>query len=245
MIKPADQLVILVNHNNFSLTILVKMMKRVLFSGGCVVAGIVLDRQHGEKINFAVLEVLRALSPCSSSIETPEDFIKTATKTSDRSKYAVLSTINSETKAISSRTIQPFPAEIDESTGGPVLYFNTNKFTRKVQDLSANPSVSLVYLREDRMSCVSYMGTCERVPYPESTRHWEDWLYMFYPMGPNELEGSPFTTWRIRPTSVTLLNYTGNISSSRQDARAPEIALNKQSNSWVIACTGKEGDGAA
>jgi general stress protein 26 len=222
------------------------MLQRALLSSVSLGAGVWLGVNHGDKFSFIGAGIDRALKPESSaSIDTPDGFIKVAMKTSDKSKFAVLSTINSVTKGISSRTIQPFPAEIDEKTGGPVLYFNTNKFTRKVKDLNSNSVVSLVYLREDDMSCVSYMGTCERVPYPESTKHWEDWLYMFYPMGPNELEGSPFTTWRIRPTSITLLSLKDNISSSRSDIRPPEIALDLETSRWVIACSGKEdGTGA-
>ncbi len=73
-------------------------------------------------------------------------------------------------------------------------------------DLQTNPYVSLVYLNEANMSSVSFMGTAERVPYPESTKHWEDWLYVFYPEGNNENAGSRFTTWRIRPDKFTLVS---------------------------------------
>jgi hypothetical protein len=93
---------------------------------------------------------------------------------------------NIMTRRISSRTVQPFSIEFE--AGSPVIYFNSNNLGRKCVDMAANPYVSLVYLNEQDMSCASFMGTVERVPYPESTMggHWASWLYMFYPEGPDE-----------------------------------------------------------
>ena len=64
------------------------------------------------------------------------------------------------TRRISSRTIQPFAVEFED--GSPVIYFNTNKNSRKMTDMQKNPYVSLTYLNEASMSCVAFMGTVER-----------------------------------------------------------------------------------
>ena len=146
------------------------------------------------------------------------------------------------TRRISSRTIQPFAVELEN--GSPVIYFNSNNLGRKCVDMTASPYVSLVYLNELDMSCASFMGKVERVPYPESTQggHWADWLYMFYPEGPDESKGSRFSTWRIRPDKITLISYKDDIGSSRYDGRPPELRFNHARKQWEVHCTGNKED---
>jgi hypothetical protein len=52
------------------------------------------------------------------------------TATTNKNKFAVLSTLNAhpEKGAIASRTIQPFEVEYEEDR--PVIFFNTNRLTR-------------------------------------------------------------------------------------------------------------------
>jgi general stress protein 26 len=138
-------------------------------------------------------------------------------------KYGVLSTAHPLT-TVASRTIQPFEVEFNDQ-GNPEIYFNTNKYARKVPQLEANQDVTLAYLDQNRMCCVTYTGKCERMPYPESTRHWRDWLWVIFPEGNDESQGSRFTTWRVRPHTINYVNLSEGIVSSRYDGRPPEIVL--------------------
>ena len=90
------------------------------------------------------------------------------------------------------------------------------------------------------MSCVVYIGTCERIPYPQSTRHWRDWLYMFYPEGSDESAGSRFTTWKVVPKRITVLSFTDGVSSFRNDGRPPELEYDEEREVWSMACNGRE-----
>lgn len=142
--------------------------------------GLYLGTKHHDKIEFAGVYVLKYMpTESTKTIEhiTPAEFITKAVAISNRNKFAILSTVDAdsvENVTPSSRAIQPFPVEFDED-GNPLIYFNTNKLTRKVGQLSLNPRASLSFVHEVNMSCVTYSGVCERVPYPQSTRHWEDW----------------------------------------------------------------------
>lgn len=114
--------------------------------------------------------------------------------------------------------------------------------TRKFADLNQSNEVNLTYLNQAEMSCVSYTGTCERVPYPESTKHWRDWLYLFYPEGSDESAGSRFTTWKVIPKRITVLSFTDGVASYRNDGRPPELELNKGSGVWELVCNGRDDD---
>jgi hypothetical protein len=100
--------------------------------------------------------------------------------------------------------------------------------------------VNLTYLNQADMSCVSFPGTCERVPYPESTKHWREWLYMFYPEGSDESAGSRFTTWKVLPKRITVLSFTDGVACHRRDGRPPELEYNAQSQRWEMVCNGRE-----
>ena len=120
------------------------------------------------------------------------------------------------------------------------LSFTYTSFCRKFEDLNLSDQVTLTYLNQQEMSCVCYIGTCERVPYPQSTRHWRDWLYMFYPEGPDESTGSRFTTWKVVPRRITVLSFSDGVSSNRNDGRPPELEYNKMSQAWELVCNGRE-----
>jgi general stress protein 26 len=161
--------------------------------------------------------------PSKSPLSSPQNYLDAAVAMTNSLKYGVLSTAHPVT-SVASRTIQPFEVEFD-AQGNPEIYFNTNKFARKVPQLEANQDVTLAYLDQSRMCCVTYTGRCERMPYPESTRHWRDWLWVIFPEGNDESKGSRFTTWRVRPHTINYVNLSEGVVSSRYDGRPPEIVL--------------------
>ena len=58
--------------------------------------------------------------------------------------------------------------------GNPCIYFNTNVHSQKVKQLQADGRVNMTYLDPGTLTCITYYGDCERVPYPESAQngHW-------------------------------------------------------------------------
>lgn len=164
----------------------------------------------------------------------------------------------------------------------PALSLHSPHSHRKYADLHSSSAVTLTYLNQTDMSCVSLTGTCHqvsprhspcpaltavcitscsplpsairllmcsppvslllKVPYPQSTLHWRDWLYMFYPEGSDESAGSRFTTWKITPTRVTVLSFSDGVHSSRHDGRPPELMKTDEAG-WVMVCDGREDGG--
>ena len=114
---------------------------------------------------------------------------------------------------------------------------------RKFEDLNNSNEVTLTYLNQAEMSCVVYIGTCERIPYPQSTRHWREWLYMFYPEGNDESAGSRFTTWKVVPRRITVLSFTDGVTSNRRDGRPPELEYDDLNGRWELVCNGREVEG--
>lgn len=214
------------------------MYRSLLSASGCAfVTGLTVGAYHEDKVHFAIHGLSQIFSKSiPHEFDNPKFYIEKASKISGSMKYGVLSTIDNGT--VVSRTVQPFPVEFDEQ-GNPLIYFNTSRLTRKVDQMNNCNRVTMTYLNQKDMSCAVYMGTVERVPYPESLKHWEEWLLMFFPEGNNELEGSRFTTWRIRPTTITILSYKEGISSARDDSRPPEVRYNTEKKNWQVICDGR------
>lgn len=168
-------------------------------------------------------------------LTSPELFLSKACAVTESIKYASLSTHNGV--EIASRAVQPFKVEIDKQ-GSPTIYFNTNKLSRKYKEMTENSEVALTYIDQGKMACVTFVGKVDRIAYPESVKHWNDSLLMFYPEGNNENNGSRFSTWKITPRCVNLVSYRDGIASVRHDSRPPEVRFDEQSGKWQFECTG-------
>jgi general stress protein 26 len=208
--------------------------------GGAV--GMYLGMKQHDKLEIALAKLASFVnSPLRQNpLATAQSFMQLAVETTGQSKYGVLSTVNAD-GGVSSRAVQPFAVEFDRS-GNPEIYFNTNKFTKKVTEMSNNSKVAMAYLNPAKMSCVTYVGEVERVPYPESTRHWEQWLYAVFPEGNDESKGSRFTTWRLKPSSIQYVSISDNIGSERVDGKSPELVYDRPTGKWVVYSDGKEED---
>lgn len=202
------------------------------------VAGAAVGWQKHDQIDFAISTTKLKFLPPVDYLKTPQSFMTKAIETTNNLKFAVLSTMNNE-RGIASRAIQPFPVECDED-GNLCIFFNTNKLSRKYKEMLDRPEVTLSYLDQQRLTCVVYTGLVERIPYPQSTNHWESWLYMFYPEGNDEENGSRFSTWCVRVHRISMISYTEGICSHRNDSKGPEVILDQNENKWIFYCDGKE-----
>ena len=157
------------------------------------------------------------------------ELMRRAIEAANSCSYTIVSSLDSSSKvpnSLISRTVEPFKIELEDES--PAIYFNTSKLSQKVRDFEASPRVTLTYLNESRMSCVSFCGSMERVPYPASLRHWNPKLFIFYPNGPHDTAENPdcvFTTWRFSPDKITLVSLSEGIVSSRADRRPPTLSL--------------------
>lgn len=230
-------------------------MKRAIFLwGSSAFIGVSFGAKYSDKVQFAQQKVISYSKQCydehfggtdasettSHTLTSKQVLQNAVSKTRDSGEFAVLSTTSSSDGFVSSRLIQPFPVEFDPVSGKPVIYFNTNKLSRKVEDMTKSPQVTLTYVSEKHMSYVAWRGPVRRISYPESTKHWNDSLYMFYPEGNNEAKGSRFTTWVLEPNNVQMVAVVDNMASERDDWRPPEIALDGSSTGWVLVCDGKD-----
>lgn len=134
-------------------------------------------------------------------------------------EFAVLSTINKD-GGVSSRLIQPFEVEGDLENNEPLIYFNTNLLSRKAAEMAANSKVSLSYVNHRSMSYVTWQGNAIRIPKPQDKNHWREWLYVFYPEGP---DGNRFSTWKVVPEKVQVVSITENLVSTQENWAPPEV----------------------
>ena len=232
------------------------MIGRLLLASGGVVTGIYLGSKHCDKVEFAKQKLLSVTRNAMAQwtegsendiVEKSNPHLTSAKQlmrkavgvTRDSGKFAILSTTSSEDGHVASRLIQPFPVEFDPVSGLPVVYFNTNKLSRKFDDMNKCPDVALTYMNEKNMSYVTYRGQVRRIAYPQSTQHWHDGLYMFYPEGNNEEKGSRFTTWVLVPRSIQMVSVADGLVSERDDWRPPEVCLDSASTNWILTCNGQ------
>lgn len=230
-------------------------MNRAVILCGSVMGGVLFGSKYSDKVEFAKQKVCSGMyeffleqfgktdnnEMSNSQTSSPKKFLNKAVSVSrDSGKFAVLSTTSSVDGFVSSRLIQPFPVEFDPVSGRPVVYFNTNKLSRKVQDMNKTPNVTLTYLNEKNMSYVTYRGPVRRIPYPKSKDHWNDSLYMFYPEGSNEDKGSRFTTWMLDVKDIQYVGVTDGVVSVRDDWRPPELHFDDTSSTWIMACNGQD-----
>lgn len=204
------------------------------FAGGCWV-GIT----YGNQMEFAYTRLRNSLQYSRREPEEPRyglDYAIALAKSGG--PYAILSTSNGD--AISTRLIEPHSIEFDENENRPVIYFNTSLKSRKCRDMEINPKVSLIYVDLTRLRYVSFSGKVERIPFPDSTNYWKSHLIAFFPEGNGE--ESNFSTWKITPQTISFVDISGGVVSTRKDFRAPEIRYDEGERKWVSMCDGKEKD---
>mmetsp|Transcript_12385 Transcript_12385/g.18782 ORF Transcript_12385/g.18782 Transcript_12385/m.18782 type:complete len:233 (+) Transcript_12385:52-750(+) len=230
------------------------MMRPLLFGGSAALVGVWTGAKYHEEVKlakssvgFKLNEMLIDIGFMDREVEYKPDYLRDGDslmraaigQARSSGKYAVLSTQAGD-NTIASRMIQPLSVEFDKTTGHPTVYFTTNKLSRKVNEMKACPKVTLTFLDQKKMSCLSIVGSVERVPYPESAEYWNESLRIFYPEGGDESKGSRFTLWKLSPRTMQLVNASNDVVSTRDDWRPLEVECVDGENTWEITCTGKD-----
>jgi general stress protein 26 len=100
------------------------------------------------------------------------------------------------------RTMDPFPPDEDM-----VVWFGTNRRTRKVQEIENDPRVTLYYAAPEADGYVSVYGTARLVDDPdEKARRWKPEWERFYPD-----RESTYLLIAVTPERMEIVSYTRGI----------------------------------
>lgn len=183
-----------------------------------------------------------ATSKTPVDMNSAKDLMKQAVTICDASEFAVLSNKGKD-GSIASRMIEPFKTVLDEE-GSPIVSFNTNKLSRKYEELKKNPQVTVTYMDKNNLAYVVFKGEAKQVQAPESQKYWCSSLLLFYPEGGDEAKGSRFTAWEVKPEQISMCDISQNVTPTQEDWRPPELRKGAKSSSWEIVCKGRLEDEA-
>lgn len=123
-----------------------------------------------------------------------ESTLAAARATIGRRSYCVL--VTHDEVEMDGRVVQR-ARRPDESL---TLWFGTTPTSRKVAQIRADPSVTVIFLDDSRTAGVTLRGSIEIVEDPaERRRHFRSSWWAFFPDGP---EGDDFVALRFVPTAV-------------------------------------------
>ena len=217
----------------------IAMLRNVLMCGVSAGVGMAIGVTQSEAIRVSMNVLRRGAEGDASVVSSPQRLMdKAVGLAKEAGPFAVLSTTSASGGSAAPKSRVIVADGIAVEGGGPVIYFNTNRLSRKLKELEANDRVTLTYLHPKTLGYVNFEGVAERVPYPESAKHWADHLYLHYPEGPDESKGSRFTLWRIKPDRIQCVCILEGLQSVRDDWRPPELELSKDKQ-WQIACDGR------
>jgi general stress protein 26 len=127
-----------------------------------------------------------------------EAVIKAAREVVGAARYATLSTIDELGGYLYSRVVDPFPPE-DNFT----IWIGTNAESRKVQQLTRNPRVVLLYFDPPRQHYVSIMGSATIVrDQAEKSRRFKPEWQAFYKNGS---DGDDYVLIRVAPSQLEIV----------------------------------------
>lgn len=172
-------------------------------------------------------------------ITSAKDLIGQAVSICDASEFAVLSNKGRD-GTVSSRMIEPFKTVLDKD-GSPILSFNTNRLSRKFEELQKNPEVTVTYMDKNNLAYAVFKGEAKQVSASDSDKYWCSSLLLFYPEGGDASKGSRFTAWEMRPKQISMVDVSENVTPTDRDWRPPEIQRGDK-GVWSVICSGRNED---
>lgn len=130
-------------------------------------------------------------------------------------RYCALITVDS-TGQPNVRAMDPFLP--DENM---VVWFGTNRNSRKVREIRNNPKVTLYYSDENGAGYVAIIGTATLVDDPKEKANWwkEEWTEFY-----NDQKES-YLLIKVVPEKLEILNYKHNILSDTLTWKTPSIGF--------------------
>ena len=117
------------------------------------------------------------------------------------------------------RVMDPFPPEADFT-----VWFGTNPKSRKVNQITKNPKVTLYYLAADASGYVVIHGIAQLVDDQlEKDKHWKEEWEAFYP---NKTDG--YLLIKVTPKSMEIISYTHGIVGDPETWKPPVVLFDSK-----------------
>jgi general stress protein 26 len=173
--------------------------------------------------NATILAIALLMSltiPCAGAAQAAPartEVIAAARDIMQTARYATLVSIGADGHP-QARVIDPFVPEADFT-----IWVGTNRQTRKVGEIRANPRVTLLYFNADAGEFVTLIGTATLVDDAASkARHWKDEWVAFYPNGRTD---ESYMLIRIHPIRLEVVSPARGILNDVKTWRPVTIDL--------------------
>ncbi len=142
---------------------------------------------------------------------------KAATDIIHRVPYCALITLDEKGQP-QARTMEPFPPEENF-----VIWFGTNRNSRKVREIKNDPRVTVYYQDGSGNGYVVITGIALLVDDPEQKeKHWNEHWARFYP------DRSDYLLIKVIPKTLEMVSYQHDLTGDKVTWRAPHIELGKR-----------------
>jgi len=158
-------------------------------------------------------------SPETARGETGEraKVVTAAREVMQKARFCALVTIGRDGHP-QARIVDPLAPELDMT-----VWIATNPVTRKVEEIRANPRVTLIYFDPSGPAYVTLLATAELVTdFAERARHWKEEWAAFYKNGHR---GDDFVLIRSKPMRLELVSHGHGIVNDPVSWRPTAIEL--------------------
>ena len=169
----------------------------------------------------AIVFALLINLPLSGSAEeltqstSPSELLEIAREVIDSAGSCALITLDSNGRP-RARTMDPFPPEDDF-----VVWFGTNRFSRKVEEIRNDPRVTIYYHDPESPGYVTIEGTATLVDDPEEkSQRWREEWSEFYP----DREGV-YLLIKVVPTRLEVISVSHGIVGDPETWTPPDVDL--------------------
>jgi len=141
----------------------------------------------------------------------------------ENAEYCFLITVDAGGQP-QARLMQPFPPEKDFT-----IWMGTHPKTRKVEQIRANPKVTVAYQDAKAPGYVTLIGTARVVDTIETRKaHWRDDWGDFFPGGP---AGPNYAVIEIKPQRIELISAANEMVTA---PGAPPVILERRGETWRL-----------
>ncbi len=128
-------------------------------------------------------------------------------------RYCTLVTLD-KTGRPQVRTMDPFAPD-----DGMVVWFGTNRRSRKVEQIRNDPRVALHYLAPSGAGYVSISGRARIVDDPsETARYWKDEWTSFY-----QNKKADYVLIAVKPETLEIIDYSRGVVGDSETWKAPSV----------------------
>lgn len=162
------------------------LFRQLAACGATAVGGVAFGVAYSEHpLMRAALSKLSPSAPAIVDAGDPQALVAAAVQLSNEAGGLCVLSTRSRDGGVASRMVQPLPAVVD-ADGVPSLRFHTTSLSTKFAELTADGRCTLTFLHPAALTCVTMVGTAERLPPTEEARLHDTWplfppLPLLYP----------------------------------------------------------------